>query len=160
MRLRFSGLVPAFVIRNLTLDHLTAQRQLGVTERTMAEKAELSVLKKFLDVMDYGHAALQQFPRHQRHVLAQRIDNCMTDIMELIITANLRYHKKTTLNELDIKMHLLRYQIRLAMQRKYLTVHRYEVMSRLIDEVGRMIGGWVKWARKPPENTADQGLSV
>lgn len=116
----------------------------------MSERSELSVLKKFFDVMEYGHTALLQFPKHQRHILAERIDNCMTDIMELIIAANLRHHKKTTLTELDIKMHLLRHQIRLAMQRQYITIHRYEVWSRLIDEVGRMIGGWIKWAKGSP----------
>lgn len=114
----------------------------------MSEKQELEILLKFEGVMDYGHAALQQFPKHQRHVLAARIDSCMTDILELILTANLRYHKKTTLTELDIKLHVLRHLLRLAKRRGYLSMRRYEVWSRHINEVGRMVGGWIKWARQ------------
>jgi len=120
------------------------------------QKTELLALKKFSDVMEYGHIALKQFPRHQRYILAARIDSCMIEIMELIITANLRYHKKTTLNELDIKLALLRHLIRLAMQREYLTIRRYEIWTRGIDEVGRIVGGWIKWVRtpRPSENRA------
>lgn len=97
--------------------------------------------------MDYGHAALQQFPKSQRYVLAARIDSSMVAALELILRANLRHHKKTTLADLDTELHVLRHLVRLAHRRRYIDTRRYENWARHLDEVGRLVGGWIKWAK-------------
>jgi len=95
-------------------------------------------------MIEYGHTALRQFPKAERHVLSAEIRRCMWSILRLIIVCNKRYHKKTTLQELDSELDLLRSQVRLAMQMKYLDFRKYEHLAKLNDEIGRMIGGWIK----------------
>lgn len=97
----------------------------------------------------YGYVALRQFPRSERHVLSQEIRQTMWSLLRLIIICNRRYHKKTTLQDLDGELDLLRSQIRLAQELKFLAFKQYEVWSRLLDEIGRMIGGWLKSLNPP-----------
>lgn len=92
----------------------------------------------------YGYVAVQQFPKCERHVLGAELRASMLQLQRLIITAFKRYHKKTTLTELDIELELLKRRVRLAKDLKYISVHRYQVWVGMLVEIGRMIGGWIK----------------
>lgn len=58
----------------------------------------------------YGYIALRQFPKFEKHVLAAEMRQAMWGILRLIVVCNKRYHKKTTLQELDAELDLLRAQ--------------------------------------------------
>lgn len=105
---------------------------------------DLEIRKKCESMIEYGYVALRQFPTFERHVLAAEMRNCMWGLLRLIIVCNKRYHKKTTLQELDAELDLLRTQVRMARALGYLDFKKYEVWARLNDEIGRMIGGWIK----------------
>ena len=105
---------------------------------------DLKIRQKCEDMIAYGYVAIRQFPKSERHVLAQEVRLTMWAILRLIIITNRRYHKKTTMQDLDAELDLLRSQIRISMELKYLPFEKYEVWSRHVDEIGRMIGGWFK----------------
>lgn len=86
----------------------------------------------------------------------------MYEVYNIITECYKRYHKKTSLTNLDIKHQQLRMQIYLAYELGYfkfkdgktynkspeeLEMHRYTAISRLVDEVGKMIGAWIKVAK-------------
>ena len=48
------------------------------------------------------------------------------------------------LRQADVELTLLRYKIRLSRDLKVLSFKGYEHVGRLIDEVGRLLGGWMK----------------
>ena len=108
---------------------------------------DLLIRQKVEGLIEYGHAALRQFPKSERHVLAAEIRRSMWSLLRLVVVCNKRYHKKTTLQDLDAELDLLRCQIRLSMRLGYLDLRRYEHWARLLDEVGRMVGGWIKSAK-------------
>ena len=66
----------------------------------------------------------------------------MLTLLRLVITAAKRYHKKTTLTDLDVELAVLQNQIRLAKDLTYLPINKYQHWSGLNLEIGRMIGGW------------------
>jgi hypothetical protein len=105
---------------------------------------ELKIRQKTEDMIQYGYIALRQFPRAERHVLSQEIRETMWGLLRLIIVCNRRYHKKTTMQDLDAQLDLLRSQVRLAKDLGYLPFKKYEEWARHTDELGRMIGGWMK----------------
>jgi four helix bundle protein len=105
---------------------------------------DLKIRQKTEEMIAYGYTAVRQFPKSERHVLAQEIRITMWSILRLIIVTNRRYHKKITMQDLDAELDLLRSQIRISMELKFLPFHQYEVWSRHVDEIGRMIGGWFK----------------
>jgi len=108
---------------------------------------DLMVAKKTEEMLRYGYGALAHFPKSERHVLSQEIRHCMWQILRLVIVCSKRYHKKTTLQELDAEIELLRRQLRLSQELKFLPFKQYEVWSRHLDEVGRMVGSWIKKAK-------------
>jgi hypothetical protein len=102
---------------------------------------------------------LGHFPRQEKYALSNRIRNTAYEVYDLITEAQKRYYRKTTLTNLDITHEKLRMQLYLAYELGYfrfrdgrrsdrkpdeLEEHRFLVISKLTDELGKMIGGWIK----------------
>ena len=111
------------------------------TDRIMEE---LKILQKTFDMMKYAYPALLQYPKSERFALCTDIKRCMDTILERIIEANKKYFKKTTLQELDVEIEKLRTYIRLSYTLGFLPVRKYDLWSGMVDEIGRMCGGWIK----------------
>lgn len=92
----------------------------------------------------YTNTVLKQFPRAERFLLCAEIRRSMLTAQRLVVVAWKRYHKKTTLQELDTEVEVLRGWVRKSLLAKYITPHRYEVWVRHINEIGRMVGGWIR----------------
>lgn len=114
----------------------------------MNKQNDLKILQKCYDMIEYGYAALRQFPKSERHTLAAEIKTSMYELLKLIIRANKRYFKKTTLQDMDVELENLRYLIRLANSLRFLPFKQYEHWSKRLDELGRMLGGWFKSIEK------------
>ena len=72
----------------------------------------------------------------------------MYRILRLVIVCNRRYYKKTTMQDLDSELDLLRSLIRLAKDLGFLPFKQYEVWSRHNDQVGRHLGKWTQWMKE------------
>lgn len=113
-------------------------------------KQDLVIQQKVYDMIMYAYPAIEQFPKSQKFSLAQDMKKCLDSIMRLVIMANKKYTKKTTLQELDVENEALKIYIRMAFELGYLPPKKYEIWSQQAVEVGRMIGGWIKSARETP----------
>ncbi|MBH0017571.1 diversity-generating retroelement protein Avd [Pseudoalteromonas sp. NGC95] len=107
----------------------------------------LTIEEKCRDMLMYGYQAIKQFPKHETHVLAAEIRKSMLQLQRLIVTAFKRYHKKTTLTELDIELAILKRQVRLAKDLRYIDVKKYQLWIERLVEIGKMLGGWIKSIR-------------
>ena len=107
---------------------------------------DLKILQKTYDMILYGNQCLHQFPKYEKYVLAADIRRSMYTLLQLIIRANKKYYKKTTLQEIDIELETLRTLIRLASDNslRYLPLKKYEHWSKQLNEIGKMLGGWIK----------------
>jgi len=114
------------------------------TTTGLRPSSDLLIRQKCEAMIEYGHIAVRQFPKLERHVLGAEIRCTMWAILRLIVVCNKRYHKKTTLQDLDAEIDLLRSQVRMAKSMGHLDFKKYEHWARLNDEIGRMVGGWVK----------------
>ena len=113
--------------------------------------------RRFVEFVKLMNIYLNHFPRHEKYGLALQIRNCAYEVYGFIVEAQKRYQKKTSLMNLDIRHEQLRMYVRLAYELGYFkfrdgeniqtpeerSEHRYLTLSRLIDELGRMIGGWI-----------------
>lgn len=97
----------------------------------------------------YAYGVLRHFPKAERAGLAGEIKRCLWQLLRLIIVCNKRYYKKTTMHELDAELDVLRSYMRLARDLALLPKAKYEVWARQVDEIGRMLGGWLKSLRGP-----------
>jgi four helix bundle protein len=116
----------------------------------MSQKPEtdLLIMQKIESMIGYAYIALRQFPRHERNVLGAEIRRTMLEIVRLVVTAQCRYHKKTTLQDLDIAMKTLKHFVRLSYNLHYIDIKKLEIWSEKNTEIGRMIGGWIKSAQQ------------
>jgi hypothetical protein len=105
---------------------------------------ELKIRQKVEDMIAYGYTALRQFPKSEKFTLAADIKQSMYRLLNLVIITNKKYYKKTTMQELDTELDFLRSLIRIAMQFQFLPFKKYENWARMLDEIGKMIGGWFK----------------
>lgn len=106
--------------------------------------AELKLLTKITDMMNYAYGALAQFPKSEKYAMGADIKRIMDQMLELTIEAQKKYYKKTTLQDLDVCVAKLKEYIRLAMELRFIPFKKYEVWSALVVEIGRMLGGWLK----------------
>ena len=81
---------------------------------------DLLIRQKCEEMIAYGYVALRQFPKFERHVLAAEMRHVMWEVLRLIVVCNKRYHKKTTLQDLDAQLDLLRTQVRISKQLGYI----------------------------------------
>lgn len=90
------------------------------------QRNDLLIRQKCEAMIAYGHVAIRQFPKMERHVLGAEIRGAMWKVLRLVVVCNKRYHKKTTLQELDAEIDLLRSQVRVAKNMGYLDFKKYE----------------------------------
>ena len=105
---------------------------------------ELKILQKTYDMLQYLYQTTQQYPKSEKFVLAADTKNAAHELLRLLITANKRYHKKTTMQDADIQLDVLRHLIRLGKDLQYMPMKRFEVLSGMTTEIGKMLGGWMK----------------
>lgn len=125
----------------------------------MSIHSEAQLNRRFVEMAKLLNIYLNHFPRHEKYALSTRIRNTLYQVYDYITEGQKRYHKKTTLTNLDISHEQLRMQLHLANELGYfrfrdgktddkdpdqLAQHRYTAISRLVDEIGRMIGGWIQ----------------
>jgi len=111
---------------------------------------ELIILEKTKEMLSYGNQALVSFPKSERFSLVVDIKNSMYAIFRLCIVANKKYYKKTTLQDLDIEVEVLRGFLAYAVSPdvKYLSIRKYEIWSKKVNEIGKILGGWIKSQKK------------
>ena len=125
----------------------------------MSANSEAQLNRKYMEFVKLLNIYLNHFPKHEKYALANRIRNTAYEIYDLISEAQKRYFKKTTLTDLDITHEKLRMQLCLANELGYFNFisgkevkdpredtaqHRYLAINTMVDELGRMIGGWIQ----------------
>lgn len=122
----------------------------------MGHDPEATLDRKFVLFARQLNVYLNHFPKQERYGLALEIRRAAYELYGLIVECQKRYHKKTTLTALDVRHEQLRMFVRLAHELGYFafkdgsgdltplkSTSRYLALSRSIDEIGRMIGGWI-----------------
>lgn len=123
----------------------------------MSIHSEATLDRKFIEFMKLLNVYLNHFPKYEKYGLTLQIRNTAFEMYGYIVESQKRFHKKTSLTNLDIKHEQLRMFIRLAYELGYFAFrdgsfifssdekaeHRYLTISSRIDELGKMIGGWI-----------------
>jgi four helix bundle protein len=106
----------------------------------------LIIYQRVYDLMIYLFPIIDRFPRHEKFVLCTELKNCILIIARKIVRANKSRNKRPILYDIDVAIEEVRLLIRFAHDRKYLSHKSYEETSKRINEIGRLLGGWLKSA--------------
>ena len=87
---------------------------------------------------------IAKFPRSERFVLGDRIERSVLDVQDLLIEAAYSRRKTDLLKRANIQLEQIRYLVRLAKDLQLFSLRQYQYAAEHIDEVGRMVGGWIQ----------------
>jgi hypothetical protein len=86
-----------------------------------------------------------KFPRAHRFGLGERVVKQVLDFQETLVRAGLsKKDRVRLLDEADVTLALLRQNLRVCKDLQLLKLNQYEHVSRLLVEIGRLLGGWKK----------------
>lgn len=108
----------------------------------MTEK--LQVFVKWVEFLKWLLNTTEKFPKKVRFTFSTRIDNLALDILENIIEC--RYEpdaREEGFKKINIRLEKLRVLLRICHEERYLSNKQYEYSAVHINEVGKMIGGWL-----------------
>lgn len=111
--------------------------------------------EKIADMLKYGLPLVDQFPRRNRK-LGDEMKSSMLEMLRLAVRLERKYYKKTTLEDLDIELAVLREFVVMASEKEYcgprfappLSIHQREVWAKHNTEIGNLIGGYKKSIKK------------
>jgi len=102
------------------------------------------IFVKTYDLLRWLLPQTVKFPRQQRFVLAEAIQRTALQFQEEIIDAGRAPQPLPGLRQADTTLIKLRLYLRLACDLELLKFNQYEHVSRMVDEVGRLLGSWMK----------------
>ena len=114
----------------------------------MSNTENTAIFKKIYDLILLIYQYVRLFPRQDKFILGERIENAAIDLLESTIKANQLQDKVSLLLDVNTKLDILRVYIRLAKDLRLLDIKKYEDISGHITEIGKMLGGWIKYEKK------------
>ncbi|MGV2334847.1 MAG UNVERIFIED_CONTAM: diversity-generating retroelement protein Avd [Planctomycetaceae bacterium] len=105
---------------------------------------DLLVLTKTYDLLLWYVGHIGRFPKQHRYSLGQRIEKQLYKVLECLTVARYERPNRRYLEKANLRLELLRIQTRLAKDLQCLKGTSYEFAVKGLDEIGRMVGGWLR----------------
>ena len=93
---------------------------------------------------------LDHFPRARRFTLGERLESGLLAVLEELVDAAYTADKRPALWRANRRLAVCRHLWRLALELKVINLKRYEYGAKLIEDLGRQIGGWLKSRGREP----------
>lgn len=107
-------------------------------------KEDLPIFIKWMDFLKWLLVTTDNFPKKARFTYTDRLTNLSLLIVEDLIEARYSKNKYQTLRRINMNLEKIRVLIRIGFELKLLPRKSYEYASLSINEVGKMLGGWMK----------------
>ena len=105
----------------------------------MARVEELTVITKTYDLILWSCQHTSRIPRQHRFVLGERLERTLYELLETLIQAKYTRERKPLIDDANLKLEILRFQVRLAKDLQCLRETSYAFASKHIDEIGKLV---------------------
>ncbi len=107
---------------------------------------DIPILNKSYDLYKQFHEHRKTVSKSDRYSIYERSENILIDILELLLEAGYTKanNKVSSLEKASVKLNILRFFIRLMKDTRTLDLKKYTALQAVIDEIGRMLGGWIR----------------
>jgi hypothetical protein len=105
---------------------------------------EYPLFPKTYDLLLWLLPHTQKFPKSQRFVLAKRVEDAALNFQALVIKARKvgGAERAEVLVLADVELEMLRVCLRLCHEMKFLSLAQYEHASKMVVEIGNLLGAW------------------
>ena len=119
----------------------------------MTKVASMPIFTRTFDLLTWLVPVSNHFPRAHRFTVTQRLLNAAFDLREHLEVAQHRRGRARVraLAQADEALGRLRLYLRLTARWGWLSAGQYQHAARMVDEIGRLLGGWIKVAQTPPK---------
>lgn len=110
------------------------------------EDFDIPIFKKAYDLYKLFYQYRTLVPKQDRYAIWQTSEKALLEILEGLLTAS-RLHRREKLpilGKVSLKLNLLRVFVRLTKEVKAIDMKKYVVLEEAVDEIGRMLGGWIR----------------
>jgi len=88
---------------------------------------------------------IEKFPRSQKFLLGDRLHGQALAVSDDLIKATFVPRERALcLRSANLALERMRFSVRIAKDLGHLDFSHYEYAARAIDEVGRLVGGWIR----------------
>lgn len=107
---------------------------------------DIPIFKKTYELYKKFYGFRNAVSKQDRFTIWQRCEGIMLDILENILSASqlCKNDKLPVLEKASLKLNFLRVFIRLMKEVKSIDNKKYVFLQEDIDEIGKMLGGWIK----------------
>ena len=105
---------------------------------------DLVIFQKVYDLILWLYPTVNKFPKSQRFVLGQQIENTLLEILKGIIQTNQESNRLPYFKQISVDLDKLRILIRLSKDLKFISIRQYQFGAEKINEIGKILGGWMK----------------
>jgi hypothetical protein len=114
---------------------------------------DMVILSRTFDLLEWLVPKGERFPRPYRHTVTRRLLDAALDLQDLLFLAQSRRgaRRREALADADAALNRLRLYLRLAHHWTWLSDTQYRHVSRMVAEVGRLLGGWIRQSAKAEE---------
>lgn len=109
----------------------------------MKDLNSYTVFTKWYTLLNYFLDRIEKFPRDAKFTVGDRICKIILDVQELIIESIYSKEKIEKLKKINIYLEQLRIYSRISFERKYISSSQYQYIFTELNEVGKIIGGWI-----------------
>ncbi len=114
------------------------------------DEFDIPIFKKTYELYKRLYGFRNAVSKQDRYTIWQRCETMMLDVLEGILLASQssKYDKLPVLERVSQKLNFLRVFIRLMKEVKAIDNKKYVLLQQDIDEIGKMLGGWIKSAKE------------
>lgn len=106
---------------------------------------ELPIVQKTYDLIKWMVPIIDRLPRNHRFTLGSRIIDELYNLLDRLIEARYaRSGRLASLQSLNTRLQVLRYQCRLLVDFNLISLKRSEYIHRQINDIGTDLGGWIR----------------
>lgn len=107
---------------------------------------EISLIQKSYDLYKSIYQLIKTFPKGDKYNLGNELKSLNIQIIELLIEAEIakKDWKAPLIEKASLKLSLLKILTRLASDIKIIDQKKYLNIQEQMQEIGRMLGGWLK----------------
>lgn len=110
------------------------------------QEFDIPIFRKAYELYRQFHFIRNKVAKQDRYTIFLKSENVLLEVIENILEASQlsKNEKLPVLQKTSLKLNFLRVFIRLMKDIKSIDLKNYALMEESIDEIGRMLGGWIK----------------
>lgn len=113
------------------------------------QQQTLIIQQKWEDMAEYMYIVLRHIPKSERFTLGAEVRSSIWRGLRLIVRANaVRRERLRLLQDLDAEIKVLQGLIRTGRGLGIIPHRKYEIASQLLVELGKILGGWMRSAKR------------